>query len=420
MNYQKNIFIYLLIFLTVSSYFLGYYLNENAAGAGLYTGDLGHVWKNIKIYLNNETIKSISDPNFYSNRPPLLYLFHKYINPFTGDIELFRLSVFVISITSPFLFYYCLTKKFIKTNKIFLALIAVTILLSPYYRTSSYWGLEENFGIISSLIAIIFFLNFEKNNTNKNLILVTFFSSLCVYFDQKLLVIPLIFFIRIFFLEKRYDKRLILILIYLIFSLPYIYLIIKWNGIFPPSHKELHDFNVILWDNLIYTVTIMAIYFMPFFLMKNNLIGSLKILSVNKIFLSSLAFIFILIFYLEAFYLRPEFDFHSNLDGGGAIRKLSYILFENNELQRVFLFLSALFLWPTICLFVNKNNFYIILFFLILSLFIYPLYQETFDPIILILILFFFFKEEQIKFKSVIFINLYFTTFLLSSIFYYN
>ena len=39
-NYQKNIFLYVLIFLTVSSYFLGYHLDENAAGAGLYTGDL--------------------------------------------------------------------------------------------------------------------------------------------------------------------------------------------------------------------------------------------------------------------------------------------------------------------------------------------------------------------------------------------
>ena len=136
MIYQKNIFIYPIILLTIISYFLGYFFNENSAGAGLYSGDLGHVWNNLQIYLNNGTFESISSPEIYSNRPPLLYLLHKYINPLTGNIDQFRLSVFLISMVSPILFYLCLIKKFIKTKRIFLAVIAVTILLSPSYRTS--------------------------------------------------------------------------------------------------------------------------------------------------------------------------------------------------------------------------------------------------------------------------------------------
>ena len=92
MIYQKNILIYLLIILTILSYPLGYYLNENAAGAGFYSGDLGHVWKNLQIYLNNETIKTITSSEIYSNRPPLLYLFHKYLNPLTNNIESFRFN----------------------------------------------------------------------------------------------------------------------------------------------------------------------------------------------------------------------------------------------------------------------------------------------------------------------------------------
>lgn len=420
MNYQKKIFIYLLIFLTASSYFLGFYLNENAAGAGFYSGDLGHVWKNVQIYLNNETIKSINHPEIYSNRPPLLYLLHKYLNPLTTNIETFRLSVFLISIISPILFFYCLIKKFDKTNKILLAVIAVTILLSPYYRTSGFWGLEENFGIISVLIAIIFFLDYEKNNSNKNLFLLIFFSSLCVYFDQKLLVVPLIFFIKIFFSNQKFGKKMTLTLLYLLFSIPYFYLIFTWKGIFPPSHNELHNFNIVLWDNLIFSITIMSIYFIPFIFFNKDFMLHIKKMLVNKIFFASIVFILFFIFYLEFFYVRPEFDFHSNFDGGGAIRKLFLILFENSMLQKTFLFLSALFLWPTIFLFSRKDNFYIILYFLILSLFIYPLYQETFDPIMLLLIVFFFLKEPKIKFENVVFVNLYFATFLLCSIFYYN
>ena len=419
MIYQKNILIYLLIILTILSYPLGYYLNENAAGAGFYSGDLGHVWKNLQIYLNNETIKTITGSEIYSNRPPLLYLFHKYLNPLTDNIESFRFSIFLVSMISPILFYYCLVKKFTKTRKIYLAIIAVTILLSPYYRTSSYWGLEENFGLITSLISIFFFFDYEKNRSNINLFLLTLFSSMCIYFDQKLLIIPLIFFLKIFFSEKYIGKKMALVFLYFLFSSPYIYLIYKWNGIFPPSHAELHDLDVILWDNMIYAITIMAIYFLPFIFFNNNGLYSLKKILTDKIFLGSFILILIYIISLELFYVRPEFNFHSIFDGGGAIRKLLFILFENSRAQSFFLFLAALCLWPIIYLFINKSNFYIILYFLILSLFIYPLYQETFDPIMLILILFFFLNEQKINFKSVVFINLYFIVFLLSSIVYY-
>ena len=419
MIYQKNIFIYPIILLTIISYFLGYIFNENSAGAGLYSGDLGHVWKNLQIYLNNGTFESISSPEIYSNRPPLLYLLHKYINPLTGNIDQFRLSVFLISMVSPILFYLCLIKKFIKTKRIFLAVIAVTILLSPYYRTSSYWGLEENFGLISTLISIFFFLQYEKNKSNKNLFLSILFSSLCVYFDQKLLIIPLIFFIKIFFSNKDINKKVMLILIYFFFSIPYIYLIYKWNGIFPISHKELHDFNTVLWDNLIYAITIMAIYFVPFLFLFNSTLFSFKKLLKNKIFLSSILSILFFIICLEFYYVRPEFEFHSNFDGGGAIRKLLFLIFDSSGNQKFFLFITTLLLWPIICIFINKNNFYIILYFLIISLFIYPLYQETFDPILMILIVFFFLEEQKINFKNVVFINLYFAAFLISSIIYY-
>ena len=419
-NYQKNIFLYVLIFLTVSSYFLGYHLDENAAGAGLYTGDLGHVWKNLNIYLNNSTPASIVDQNIYSNRPPLLYLFHKYINPLTNNIETFRLSVFLISLFSPFVFYCCLRLKFRETNKLYLIVLAVTILLSPYYRTSSFWGLEENFGIISSLIAILFFLNYEKNSSYKNLFALIFFSSICVYLDQKLLIVPLIFFLRIFFSETDVSKKLVSTLLYLILALPYSYLVIIWNGIFPPSHSELHDFNTILWDNLIYAITIMSIYFLPFIFIKDDLFLELKKLFKNKIFIASFGLILFLILYLEIFYMRPEYSFHTNLDGGGAIRKLLFVIFEKNEIQKVLLYLACIVFWPIICIFVNKNNLIIFVYFLIVSLFIYPLYQETFDPILFILITLLIIKEIRLNYKKIIFLNLYFTTFLICSVLYYN
>ena len=88
-----------------------------------------------------------------------------------------------------------------------------------------------------------------------------------------------------------------LVFLYFLFSFPYIYLIYEWNGIFPPSHAELHDLDVILWDNIIYTITIMAIYFLPFIFLNNNGLYSFKKILTDKIFLGS--FILILIYIIK-------------------------------------------------------------------------------------------------------------------------
>ncbi len=417
---QKNILIYFIIFLTILSYFIGFYINENSAGAGSFTGDINHVWKNLQIYLNNDTFLSLSSPDYYSNRPPLLYIFHKYLNPLVNDLNAFRISVFFLSIFAPLVFYFCLIKKYPTSNKLHLILLSSLILLSPYFRTSSFWGLEENFGIISVLIAFIFYFKFKEFNSTYNLFLLAFFSSLCIYFDQKFLVIPMIFFLDIFFFNDiPIKKKFSLVLFFIFFSLPYIYLIFRWQGIFPPSHKEFHDFNTILFDNIIYAISILGIYFFPFLLLRKNNMKIFTDLFNKKFFLLSSVILILVIFYVELFFIRPDFGFHSNLDGGGAIRKLSFVLFQNIITQKIFLLLSVIVGWIIICSFLDKKNIYIILFYIILSPFIYPLYQETFDPIILILILLFFLKVSKFDLKNLILIHSYFGIFLISSIAYY-
>ena len=53
---KKNsykIFSLILIFLSFVSFFLGFYLNENSAGAGTYGGDFDFIWANIQIFQNH-------------------------------------------------------------------------------------------------------------------------------------------------------------------------------------------------------------------------------------------------------------------------------------------------------------------------------------------------------------------------------
>ena len=175
------------------------------------------------------------------------------------------------------MFYFCLRQKFKKEDNLLLLLVASTIFLSPYYRTSSYWGLEENYGLICLFLSFLC-LNFFLENKNESgyityvqLFLSIFFSSICVYFDLKLLIIPIICFLKIIASEKIIKLKVFSIFSYFLLSLPYIYLIILWGGLFAPKVGEVRNFGEQLHiDHIGYTSTIIAFYFASFLFFKRN------------------------------------------------------------------------------------------------------------------------------------------------------
>ena len=79
-----------LIFFAILSYFFGFYLGENSAGAGGYNGDLDDIWKNLQIFLQNDLITSIKHPDYDDSRTPIAYIIHETFNPFLADQDSFR------------------------------------------------------------------------------------------------------------------------------------------------------------------------------------------------------------------------------------------------------------------------------------------------------------------------------------------
>ena len=111
-NYKFLSFI--LIFLALSSFFLGFYFNEDSAGGGGYLGDWGRAWPNVQIFLNHNISAAINHEGLESNRSPLLYMLHGLLNPFAETEIGYRRSVFFISLLAPALFYLCLRQNFKK------------------------------------------------------------------------------------------------------------------------------------------------------------------------------------------------------------------------------------------------------------------------------------------------------------------
>jgi len=423
----------LLVFLSIFSFFLGFYLDENSAGGGSYVGDWFFLWPNLQLFIHNDLYTAISHENFLTNRPPLLYMLHSSLNPFVDNEIAYRRSVFVISLLVPVLFYLCLKQKFQKKDSLLLLLAASCILLSPYFRTSSYWGLEENYGIISLLLTFLFldlFLKNENENSYKiysQLFLSVFFSSVCVYFDQKLLIIPIICFVKIIVCKKLVILKIFSAFSYFILSLPYIYLMILWGGILPThvtGHSNLG--KALYLGHIGYTCTIIAFYFLPFlFFKEKNFLQLIKSFFLKKknnyLILSFLAYLLFLL--ISSFFFQQDilnFSYHL---GKGFIHKFSLVLFQDHFIRSIFIYFSFFVAWIIILIFLENNikDSLILFYFFTLSIITKPILQEYFDPLMLVMILTFFSSKVLMNYKNSVILFLYLSIFLVSSnIYYYN
>ena len=428
-NYYKY-FSFFLIILSISSYFIGFKYSENSAGGG--PADYIHVWSNLQTFLNNSIVDGVhltatyDSETYLSARTPLVYIFHKLFNPFVGNEILFKRSVFFMSFLVPILFYLSLKEKFRKEENLLLALISSVIFLSPYFRTSSYWALEENFSFIALLISFLFLNKFLRNGNSLwqnyyQLFLTVFFSSACVYFDQKFIIIPIICFAKIIFSDKSLKLKFYSFFIYFIFSLPFIYLIILWENIIPTRDAVARGVgNQIFFHHLGYVFTILAFYFLPLLLFKSENLSKL----IKNFFSQRKNYYFVSVFLIYLIYLLFFHNYsEERLLGKGFIHKAAILLFKDIFLQKLFIYCSFFFSWIVILIYLNDSikNKLIISYFFLLSIFVFPLMQEYFDPLIILMAFTFFDSKFLLNYKKSIFLYFYLSVLLIfSNIYYYN
>jgi hypothetical protein len=426
---------FFLIFFSIIFFFYGFLNEENSAGAGGFSGDFGNSWITLQTFLNNDLLTAIKtsgdtiseEKRYISSRPPLIWILNKFINPFTANQTEWIRSIFFLSLIAPVLFYYCLKLKFQSVDRHKLILISSILLLSPYFRTSAYWGLEENYGIIFILISYIFFNIYLKEKNFYFIRLLKLFllilsSSLCVYFDQKLLIVPIFYLLKILSSKEKKIFKIITIFFYFIFSLPFVYFIFLWKNIIPSVDALSRGTGVIFHISHIgFTLTILGFYFIPLFLFKKEKIKY----SLIKFYKKKLSLFFILLFIL---YLLVSFiyDNYQNIPyshlGKGYIHKLSILFFSDYTTQKIFVYVNFIFFYFIVSLFINLkfNESLIILYFVVTSIFIHPLQQEYFDPLILIIFFIFFNFKLIFYYKNIFFLYFYFLIFLFFSIIYYS
>jgi hypothetical protein len=430
---KKKIF-YLSIFI-YSIFFLGFIFNENSIGSGGYNGDLLWMWKNFSIFKNNSLINSINSYDFTGNRTPLLYIINILFNPFINQIEQYRMSIFVFSFLGPITLYLFLKNKFLNVNKETILLISSFLVLSPFYRSSAIWGLEINYGIISSILSIYFLNILKEEKKFSSLFLTILFSSLCVYFDQKLIIIPIYCMVNIY---KTCVKRDIYyaLLIYLLFSLPFIYLIKIWGGIVPKQTQTFNPeaLNSILnlkfhYYNIGYGSTLIACYLLPLIALfkKISISNFTEFLENNiKIIVIPCGLYIAVFLYFDGYEMAqtvlPTNVLTNTTYGLGFINKFSHILFESINHQKIFLSLSFIFSWVVLLYSISEKIFswYLGFYFFVISLALTPLMQEYFDPYVFLFGLLFIGKNIKIVPMGPLYAFFILFFYLSFAVFFYN
>ena len=437
MNKIQKIILIFFSLLIITSYFFGFFYQENSIGSGGYNGDLTWIWKNFEIFKNENLLQAIKSNDFFGNRTALLYIINIYLNPFLDDIDNYRLSTTIFSLLAPYILFLCIKEKYKNINYEIILLLSLIILLSPFYRTSSYWGMEIQYGIISSLLSIFFFFksNELKRASFNFIFLSIFFSSVTVYFDLKLVVIPLFIYLKILFSSLSNKLKLISSLSYLILAIPYFLLILLWDGLVPIATQQSNPLQVthlisskFHMVNILFATNMLGFYLFPFLLLKKEIYKSIKIkLNVFNLVLFLLFFIYLFYFINADLYdfvdkISRDVGGYKNYWGLGYSNKLGDVLFENRIFSLTFNIAIYLFSMLIIISFINSNyiNFFLIFFFLILSIALFPLMQEYFDPYVYLILLLLTKNDYDFIFYKCAFIFLYFSIFLISSLIYYS
>ena len=417
------------IFLISVSFFLGYFLRENAVGGGPEFYELS--WPIIQSFKEDFLFTIKNYASFGDGTIPFSHIINAYLNPFSGVTKNFQLSTTIISFVIFSIFALILKKTFTHVNFIDILLTSSVLLLLPFFRTSAFWGKNENYGWLFCILALYFFSEIKKDLSNNpknrdilNIILFCFTSACALYARQALVFLPISYLLYLFFNSANKKTIIISIISFVIFAIPAFLLILIWGNVFPVENFQdgkffggWLNFNHIL-KNFPILLSFFGFYLLPILIIE--FLNSEFKDFFSKYFKSFFFALIIFVFLSQINLLNYLGDYKM---AGGAILKVNYLIQKNN----FFLLLVFSSIGFSILIrFITediKNNAVILLPILIIFGFPQLLYQEYVEPLILII----FFLALKTNLHKVYFNNIslsnsiflsYFTIFLIGSIYF--
>ena len=174
-------------------------------------------------------------------------------------------------------------------------------------------------------------------------------------------------------------------------------------------------------QNFLSFIQIVSIPLLPLIILRKGVLNNIKIIIRKNFF-------YIILFVIFYFIVRYFFFSGDAAFGGGWAYKIFQILKINNLLfSEFFYFLISLFSFLLFLFFfyfieINLINMMIFFYFSALALFVPTIFQEYFDPLFFLLIIFLIDKKFfiNLSFLRLVIVNIYYSIFLISCIFYYQ
>ena len=426
MSNSKNNLLYIsLIILSIVSFIYGFSIKEDSAGGGL--KDFNNTWNNQTIFNENSLVDSIRNTktseikDSINSHFPFSYILNKFFNPFSKDKENFLKSIFILNLFIPIIFFFSLKNNYPNKNLYLIGCLSSILYLSPYFRTSAYWAGMENYGLLTFVISFYFFSNYLKKKIKKkiNIILFSIFSCLCVYFDQKLLIVPLIYMIIFFKNEKNKENITLYLIINTILSIPVLALIYYWGSVISPYDTKSRELgNRLYLEQVGFCFSIIFFYLSPYILIYHKKIFRFLVDNKKKFLILTIIFA---VYVITILLFPTDYGQQWGSYGNGWLDKFSKILLEDNVYRKTFIYF--IFYISIISIFAASQKrlslICFVLFFILISSLANPIFQEYFDPLILIFLSLFFYKEDEINDKLIKFHYFFSTSFLIFMNLYY-
>jgi hypothetical protein len=372
----KNKIIYLILYITL---IIGFIFHEDSIGGAEY--DWNIIFEAIKSFSINfdETFKNYYQ--FSIAHYPFYYIFVSQVYKISNSIFVTKIIIFHLNLILPFIFFQIIKIKFNFKNNYLIYLPGI-FFLSPSYRSSAVWTLNDNVALIFFSLSILFYLKSLNANSNKKTLIYITFNVIALvisaYIRQYYAIFSIFFFYK--FIEKYNFK---IITYYVILNLIFASYAIKSTFFNTNLNYSFNFFTMNLFNNIALSITIFIIYLIPIILNKYFFTKTYYYYYEHK-------FMFILIFLLSiiiCFFFNYKLEY-----GGGIIYKIFYKL--NPYLYFIILILSTFLLFNFLLSNFKNNVFLIICLFLAFPTI--AIYQKYFDPLSLILI-FSLFENLYIK-----------------------
>ena len=401
MNYQNhNKIIYSIYIIIITSFFLGFFLNEDSTGGAFL--DYQNQKELTKSFATDLYYTFDNYEKFGTRHSPVLPFLLSFLEKY--NVDQFNIKLIYLIINLPLLIFFYKILKLKKLSKSTTAYFFLTslILLSPTFRSLINYPDSRLLGLTFFCASIYYYLKFEEKKKFKFAINNILLLSISSYISPNFSVFSLFFFIKFFQVYKISYKVLCIILLNICLAIPAIFYVIIEQHNFLFSNKAIEsDINNLNYFNKILIITsIFLFYLIPFVFTK---LIKIDLKCYKKIFFS------ILIVAVCASF----FDYPSNFSGGGIFFKFSNLIIGNNL---IFYFFSILGIYLILQLAKNNIDNFVIFILLILNNPQLSIYHKYYDPLILIL-LFSILKfnlnlEILSKTKNKIFIFFYFALFL--------